>query len=231
MTRFASLIFMTLFLCACSVCAQRKVSILGDSYSIFSGYVSPAKNLCFYRVKSKFPNDVHDVKKTWWWMLNEKRGYELVTNNSYSGATVCNTGYGRNDYSDRSFVTRMKDIGEPDILFIFGGTNDCWAKAPLGDFKYSGWQDKDKYSFRPAFSYMLYYLTTRHPGMRIINICNSDLEGEYNSSMAQICRHYSVENVQLKDIDKQYNHPSVLGMQQIVQQIETKMAKRARSVK
>lgn len=209
-----------------SLHAQTKVSILGDSYSTFSGYVSPEKNLCFYRPKSKFPNDVHDVKKTWWWMFIDEHKYELSKNNSYSGATICNTGYARNDYSDRSFVTRMKNIGNPDILFIFGGTNDCWASSPLGDFQYSNWSKRDLNKFRPAFAYMLHYLRITHPQMRIINICNSDLEGDYNSSMAEICKHYNIENIQLTDINKQYKHPSIQGMKQILEQIDKGMGKK-----
>lgn len=213
------------FVCLGILMAQKKMSILGDSYSTFKGYVSPEKNLCFYRQVSKFPNDVHDVTKTWWWILKEELGYELEKNNSYSGATICNTGYAKNDYSDRSFVTRMRNIGEPDILFIFGGTNDCWAGSPLGEFKYEKWTKADLYKFRPAFAFMINYLKVAHPQMRIINICNSDLEGEYNTSMAEICKHYGVENIQLEDIDKQYKHPSILGMQEIANQLMLKIKK------
>lgn len=219
MKKIASFILCTL-LCFCCAEAQKTFSILGDSYSTFKGYVTPAKNLCFYRPVSKFPNDVHNVKETWWWILKEGMGYELTVNNSYSGATICNTGYAKNDYSDRSFVARMNNIGEPDILFIFGGTNDCWAGSPLGDFKYGDWTKKDLYKFRPAFAYLLHNLKLAHPKMRIINICNCDLEGDYNSSMEVICKHYKVENVVLNSIDKQYKHPSIKGMKQIAAQIE-----------
>lgn len=223
MKKIASLILCFL-LCFC-VEAQKKFSILGDSYSTFKGHVTPVKNLCFYRPVSKYPNDVHNVKDTWWWILKDSFGYEMAVNNSYSGATICNTGYAKNDYSDRSFVTRMNNIGNPDILFIFGGTNDCWAGSPLGDFKYSDWSKKDLYKFRPAFAYLLYNLRLTHPKMRIINICNCDLEGDYNSSMEIICKHYKVENVVLNNIDKQYKHPSIKGMKQIAAQIEQAVIK------
>lgn len=203
--------------------AQKNMSILGDSYSTFKGYVTPEKNLCFYRPVSKFPNDVHEVKQMWWWILKEKMGYKIEKNNSYSGSTICNTGYAKNDYSDRSFVTRMKNIGNPDLLFIFGGTNDCWAGSPLGDFKFGNWTKQDLYKFRPAFAFMINYLKVAHPHMRIINICNSDLDGEYNASMAEICKHYNVENIQLIKIDKQYKHPSILGMHRIAEQIEMRV--------
>lgn len=205
--------------------AQLKVSILGDSYSTFSGYVTPAKNLCFYKPVSKFPNDVHDVKNTWWWILLHDMNYQLELNNSYSGSTICNTGYARNDYSDRSFVARMGNVGNPDVLFIFGGTNDCWANSPLGEYKYSNWTRADLYKFRPAFACMLSKLKKEHPKTRIVNICNSDLDGDYNASMAEICKHYNVENVQLENIDKQYNHPSIAGMKAIAKQVEKAMKK------
>lgn len=215
-TLFLILIYL---LCSDNITAQKKVSILGDSYSTFSGHVIPSKNLCFYRIKSKFPNDVHDVKKTWWWMFINNHGYVLDTNNSYSGSTICNTGYAKNDYSDRSFIARMDNIGNPDIIFIFGGTNDCWAGSPLGEYKYSNWTNADKYKFRPAFAFLLSSLKDKHPKAKIFNICNSDLSDNYTSSIAQICKYYKVTNIELKNIDKQYKHPSVIGMQQIVEQI------------
>lgn len=204
---------------------QKIVSILGDSYSTFVGYVTPKSNKCFYRQKSKFPNDVHDVTKTWWWILFNEMGYTLSVNNSYSGATVCNTGYGKNDYTDRSFVTRMANIGSPDILFIFGGTNDCWAGDKLGDYKFSNWTTKDLFMFRPAFCYIVAQLQKSHPKMKIINICNSDLDGDYNASMDKICKHYGITNIQLQNIDKQYNHPSIKGMRQISNQIKNVLIK------
>ena len=207
----------------CTVYAQKRFSILGDSYSTYKGYVTPEKNLCFYRAVSKFPNDVHDVKDTWWWIIKEKLGYEMDTNNSYSGATICNTGYAKNDYTDRSFVTRMKDLGSPDILFVFGGTNDCWANSPLGEFQYDNWKKKDLYKFRPAFAYMLSYLKEHHPQARIINIINSELDGDYGTSMTEICKHYEVENIQLENIDKQYKHPSIEGMKEIARQVEIQL--------
>ncbi|MCQ2237905.1 MAG: SGNH/GDSL hydrolase family protein [Bacteroidaceae bacterium] len=198
---------------------KKKISILGDSYSTFVGYVTPKTNLCFYRPKSKFHNDVHRVEDTWWYLFCSSEEYELEINNSYSGSTICNTGYGKNDYSDRSFVTRMNNLGNPDIIFIFGGTNDCWASAPLGNFVYGKWTNKDLYYFRPAFSFLLNSLKKRHPKAMIVNLCNSDLEEDYCQSMQEICRFYNIINVRLKDIDKQEKHPSIKGMKQIHDQI------------
>lgn len=71
------------------------------------------------------------VRNTWWHQFIKENNYRLCVNNSFSGATICHTGYRSEDYSDRSFITRMKALGCPDIIFIFGATNDYWAKSPL----------------------------------------------------------------------------------------------------
>lgn len=123
-----------------SAFAQQKVSILGDSYSTFYGYVTPDTDICWYGVPGeKRENDVRKVEETWWHHFINNHNYQLEINNSYSGATICNTGYEKADYSDRSFITRMNSLGKPDVIFIFGGTNDSWAGVPIGEYKYEGW--------------------------------------------------------------------------------------------
>lgn len=202
------------------VFAQKKVSILGDSYSTFYGHVSPAANLCWYGVPGeKKENDVTKVEETWWYRFIHEHGFQLERNNSYSGSTVCHTGYEKADYSDRSFITRIHNLGTPDIILVFGGTNDSWAGAPIGVYQYDGWTKADLYSFRPAFCYLLASLKQLYPAARIYNITNSELSEEVTDSMDEICRHYGIENIRLHDIDKQWGHPSVQGMQSIDAQV------------
>ena len=38
-------------------------------------------------------------------------------------------------------------------------------------------------------------------------------------AMDDICRHYGVTNIRLHDIDKQWGHPSVAGMESIARQV------------
>lgn len=207
---------------ASTLSAQRKekVSILGDSYSTFYGYVTPDTNLCWYGVPAeKRENDVKRVEETWWTLFVHDNGYQLERNNSYSGATVCNTGYKKADYSDRSFITRMDSLGNPDIILVFGGTNDSWAGAPIGKYQYSDWTKADLYSFRPAFCYLLDTLIKEHPDARIYNITNSELSEAITASMAEACRHYGIANICLHDIEKQWGHPSVQGMKSISKQV------------
>lgn len=205
---------------ASALFAQKKVAILGDSYSTFHGYVTPDTNLCWYGVPGeKKENDVKQVEETWWHRFIHAHDYKLERNNSYSGATICNTGYEKADYSDRSFITRMDNLGNPDIILIFGGTNDSWAGAPIGNYQYSDWSKADLYNFRPAFCYLLDYITTHYPDAGIYNITNSELSPEVTESMAEICRHYGILNIHLHDIEKQWGHPSVKGMKSIEEQV------------
>lgn len=200
--------------------AQSRVSILGDSYSTFEGYTLPESNIDWYKpVKGRKENDVHHVEQTWWWQFINDNGLIFDTNNSYSGSTVCTTGYNGDDYSDRAFITRTLNLGSPDIILVFGGTNDCWAKSPLGNFKYEDWTKTDLTQFRPAFAYLLASLREFYPEARIYNITNTELTPEYTASIDEICSRYSVPNLQLVDIHKQLGHPSAEGMKAIAEQL------------
>lgn len=220
MKRTFSSLFLLLFFIASFA---QKVSILGDSYSTFGGKVTPSWNLTWYignDGNSAEHNDVRTVEQTWWHLLISEMGYTLDKNNSFSGSTVCYTGYGKQDYSDRAFITRMCNLGNPDIIFIFGGTNDSWAKSPVGNYQHEGWMRRDLYSFRPAFCYMLHYLKQNYPDARIINICNSELSAEVTETESKMCEYYGITNVLLHDVDKQWGHPSVAGMRAICDQVK-----------
>lgn len=199
-----------------------KVSVLGDSYSTFEGWI-PEGYIAWYKPvpKEGRPTDVTDVGQTWWKMFVDSGDYVLEANNSYSGSTVCNTGYGGNDYSDRSFVSRVGLLSEPDIIFVFGGTNDSWAGSPLGEYVWSDWTHSDLYAYRPASAYMVSNLQTLYPAARIVCLINDDISAEVKESTAEVCRHYGVEYVQLEDISKQSGHPDAAGMRQILEAVNS----------
>ena len=103
--------------------AQSKtVSILGDSYSTYEDFVTPATNeLWYYAKNAAQKTDVKNVRQTWWHQVIKENGWRLAVNNSYSGATISYTGYDGNDYSPRSFNTRMDNLGQPDIILQIRG--------------------------------------------------------------------------------------------------------------
>jgi hypothetical protein len=199
--------------------AKPVISILGDSYSTFEGYIPPGNEPWYFTEPVENRTDVVDVKQTWWWQLISEGGYLLGVNDSYSGATISYTGYNGEDYSPRSFITRLPRLGSPDILLIFGATNDNWAQSPLGEFIYDGVSRESLYEFRPALGKLLCEAQNRYPGTRIIFIINTELRSEIANSITEICNHYGVEYIELSCIDKLNGHPSVKGMVQIKTQI------------
>jgi len=211
-----------------------RVVLFGDSYTTFEGWI-PEGYACWYTA-DRAGNDVKDLDSTWWRILCAEKGYELLLNSSYSGSTIGNLGYGGEDYSDRSFVTRMKtDIvtedGQPgacgqlpDLLLIFGGTNDSWCGEPAGEvLPKERLGEADLYQGLPATCVMLDYLTTHLPKTRILMIINSQLKPEYTEGLARASEMYGVEWILLHDIDKQMGHPSMAGMRAIAAQLSERL--------
>lgn len=195
------------------------LAVLGDSYSTFEGFI-PKGNATWYSPHSnRDKTDVSRVEQTWWWQVISDGGYKMGMINSYSGATVCNTGYNDDDYTDRSFVTRALNLGTPDIILICGATNDSWAGVKMGDYLYEGWRRADLYYFRPAMAKMLNDIHEHYPGTAVYFILNSELSSDINESVAEVCRHYSVPVIRLHDIDKKSGHPSVKGMKSFAAQV------------
>jgi len=215
------LLLLSLFACLAVFAQGQSVSILGDSYSTYEGYLTPNTNEVWYYAKNgQKKTDVTNVTQTWWWQYINENKYKLCVNNSYSGATISYTGYDGNDYSGRSFITRMDNLGCPDIIFIFGATNDSWAGSPIGEFKYGDQTKADLYYFRPAMTFLLEHMKYRYPNVNIYFIINDGLKQEIASSIKAICDHYNIKYIELQNIDKMSGHPSVKGHKQIAEQIE-----------
>lgn len=205
-----------MFAATIAVSAQtKKVSILGDSYSTYKGII-PSNYSTFYPDAN---NDVTSVDQTWWSLYIKAKGYQLEKNDSWGGTTICGTGYGRMDSSRSNFISRVDSLGNPDIIFVFGGTNDAWANSPVGEYQYSDWTKDDCKNFRPALACLLDMLQKRYPKASIYSILNSELREPINESFREICKHYNVQLIELHDIEKQNGHPSVSGMKSICDQL------------
>ena len=210
-------LFLVMLMVATCTClsAQKKVSVLGDSYSTFVGVI-PSNYSSFY---PNDRNDVTEIEQTWWDLYIKAKGYTLEKNDSWGGTTICGTGYGRMDTSRSNFISRVDSLGHPDIIFVFGGTNDAWANSPIGEYQYSDWTQEDCKQFRPALACLTDMLQKRYPEAEICFILNSELKEPVNESMREVCKHYNVKLVELHDIEKQNGHPSISGMKSICAQL------------
>ncbi len=210
---------------------NKNVIIFGDSYSTFKGYIPEGYEPYYY--PGGYANGIHkiDVENmgdTWWGQLIPEMGANLLLNNSWSGSTIGYTGYNNTDCSESSsFIYRFIQLREAgffkenkiDTVFVFGGTNDCWCGAPIGELKYSDWSKEDLFSVLPAVSYFFKILTDELKGCRIISIINSELDETITQGIKTASEHYGITPVMLEDIDKDMGHPTLKGMKSIKEQV------------
>ena len=202
------------------------VFILGDSYSTFKGH-NPEGFDCWYADVETPHTNVRRVEETWWHQMLAETKSNLVENHSYSGTTICHTGYEGSDCREISFVGRFEklvaagffDENKIATFFLFGGTNDSWAEAPVGELMYEGWKSEDLYKVLPAFCYLLERVKATLPETRIICVINTELKDDITEGFKVACEKYGVEYVALCDISKWAGHPNIDGMTQIKDQV------------
>ena len=202
---------------------KKNVFILGDSYSTYAGYIPQGYNT-YYGDARKDDPIVKGVEKTWWNRLARENDLNIVLNDSFSGSTVCNT---VREYLsvDTSFISRMDKylaenfFAEHEIgtMFIFGGTNDSWSYAPIGELKYADWTAEELKCVLPAFCYLIH--RAKAAVEKVIVIVNTGLKEEITRGVIEACTHNNVTCLCLADIDKVHGHPTELGMEQITRQV------------
>ena len=197
--------------------------IFGDSYSTFENYI-PAGYAIYYSEKGRPETDVTKVEQTWWHQVVEKAQLDLVLNNSWSGSTIGYTGYDNADCSkSSSFMYRLRhlikngffDNNHIDTVIVFGGTNDSWSNAPLGEIKYSNWEETDLYFVLPAVCYFLNLIQQNLPQASIYCLINTEIKTEIASCMKDACAKYDIVPITFNTIDKKSDHPTIQGMTDI----------------
>lgn len=210
--------------CAFALPKNPKISVLGDSYSTFAGAI-PRGNAVWYPCQPPLSNDVRKVEQCWWSQVIARLSGTLERNESWSGSTVCNTGYKGADVCHNSFVARVMRLGDPDVILVCGGTNDDWAKVPLGAFKYGAWTLADLKAYRPALAKLLHDLKELYPNAKVLFVLNDWIRGgDYGKSTHSICVHYGVPCLDLKNVAKINSHPSVAGMRSMAEQVVAALA-------
>ncbi|MBR4308755.1 MAG: hypothetical protein IKT58_04075 [Oscillospiraceae bacterium] len=202
---------------------KNNVLIIGDSYSTFRGYV-PEGYEVYYAEEIIRETDLTRVEQTWWYQVMEETGWKLILNDSWCGAPMGYTGYEGEDCSQSSsFLHRLemlKDKGffdrqEIHRVFVFGGTNDSWADAPLGETQWTNWEEKDLYNVLPAIACFFHKLREYLPKARIYCLINCGLKPEITRCMEQSCETYKLIPVTFPHMDRMGDHPTIRGMEEI----------------
>ena len=206
---------------------SENIMIFGDSYSTYEGHI-PAGYAVYYSGHRGAEPDVSDVKFTWWGRLIAETDSNLVQNNSWSGSTIGYTGYNNSDCShSSSFIYRFEKLlaegffetNKIDRLFVFGGTNDSWSNAPLGESDKEAIAENDLFCVLPAIKHFIARLADKLPDTKLVIIGNCDIKSEITEALTLAAERSGATYVGLSGIDKVNGHPTELGMEQIKDQI------------
>ena len=212
---------------------QLRFAVLGDSYSSFEGYVDPETN-------DVYPYEnigVTSAGQMWWHKVAGEMGWVMEKNNSFSGSLVCNyEGFSSGSYyAPHSFIRRMDDLGNPDVVFIFGATNDACVHGednvpvvPLGYDVFSDWTAEQLCTFRPALAYLLDSLKRIYPHAKLYFLLDMNLGSDgidwdrrdaFIGAIHRIATHYGVTCIDLEGIHKSHWHPNAEGQEDIARQV------------
>ena len=229
MKRLLPLLALAVLMSACVKTPEiPRFSILGDSFSAFEGYVDPDTNDVYVYDRI----GVTGPEQMWWSQVADTVGWVMERNNSFSGSLMSNFDdfAAGTYYGPQSFIRRADNLGHPNVILIFGGTNDIYNGAPLGDYVYSNWTEEKLCSFRPAMAYLLETLKRQYPKAKIyflvdMELCIDDVtiddevRQSYIESMHHIASHYDVDCIDIYEIKKSMWHPNVEGQADIARQV------------
>lgn len=197
--------------------------IFGDSYSTFEGY-NPKGYATYYSIQDPNESGVTKKEETWWHQVMDEGHFNLLHNNSWSGSTICYTGYDGDCSRSSSFIYRLEqkieegffEQNEINTVFVMGATNDAWSGADCGEMKYDNFEKADLYKVLPAISYFFKTLRNAVPQAKIYCMINADyLTPEITKGFQDACGKYDLVEVYIKDLPVAGGHPTVEGMEHI----------------
>lgn len=202
--------------------------ILGDSYSTLKGYIVREDSFYYFPEETDPPQAVKTMQldQTWWHRFITRTGADLVRNDSWSGSTISYTGYNGDCSTTSSFIYRYRTLRKDgyfkdnkiDTLIVFGGTNDSWVPAPLGEDRGCS-EEADLYYALPAISCLMNEMKRDLPDTRVVFVANCDINEKIVERMIVEGDRLGIEVVELHDVDKIDGHPTPIGMAQICEQI------------
>lgn len=201
--------------------------IFGDSYSTFEGHI-PEGYAIYYRDGGNDTTDVTKVEETWWHQVAKEANLDIILNDSWSGSTVCYTGYDGADCSKTSaFIYRLRKYiadgffkkNKIDKIFIFGATNDSSANSPLGEIKHNDFKEDDLYYVLPAIAYFVKTLKELVPEADMYCLVNTEMKPEIVDGFRKVCEKFGATAIVFEHINKSNGHPTVQGMKDIKNQV------------
>jgi len=219
------------------------ISILGDSISTFAGYIPVADGFNLEHLP-RYPQAdlLTDVEETWWMQVIAKLDAKLGINDSWRGATcsgahpVTTGTTGANAaMGNLQRIANLGANGTPDIILFYGGTNDLAHVSKVGTFDPQtaptqvDLTTKQWDNLADGYVHTLLRLKHFYPDATIVAMLPTYTASYYsndklaagNEVLAQICQHYGIICVDLRDCGISTKdlpdgiHPNAAGMDYI----------------
>lgn len=163
--------------------AGKRISILGDSISTFGDPSATNEDgtycYSYYPAAScRYSEDgvdsiQFDVENTYWMKLIRATGMKLGVNDSYRGTKVSGT---TNAFNLQTRINHLGEKGTPNVILVFGGTNDAGNGVTIGTFNTENPQNYTDAqiaalpvtTFADAYRAMLIRLMKKYPLAEIV---------------------------------------------------------------
>ncbi len=196
-------------------CGGKVVSILGDDFSAME-WTIPTDYQTYYPAQN-----VLYISQMWWGIVIASLGAKLGINDSMLGSSLIG-GNGTVAMADISRIKNLRSNGTPDIIFLFGGANDC-ATMPVGEF--DGTQNyttadlsKTKWeTIADAYKDTVMRLQHFYPKAKIVAMLptfstkyTAQKLNEVNTQLMKICDYFGVDAIDLRKCG--ITQKNVMGM-------------------
>ena len=206
----------------------KKVSILGDSISTFTGTM-PADYNIYYPESGDIPN----AGQTWWGQLLANTGMVLCRNASSANTDVTGNSLALDGSAPGCSILRIVDLkgtdgSNPDVIIIYMGINDFARSRTLGSFTSPGVQTEGEVMvFTDAYELMLQKIKALYPtasiycctllercdlngntGAPAVNL-NGDTVADFNTQIKAIAKAYGASVIDFYNCGINYTNLSL----------------------
>ncbi len=220
---------------------QYKISVLGDSISTFKDY-SISGNPEYPVNSQNWNSPITDLSEMWYSKVARALNSNIDTVNAYGGSRFTTGG----NYT--TFESRCNNLGNPDIIIVFGGINEILhtQNNSLGEYNFG--QEHDKSTVRGAIESLIETIRSNYPNAKLFfmtpvqsnqSIFTKASNGisyyDLVDSIKTICNAYNVDYIDTANcgITTENNnntlgdgvHPNGVGMSLIAEYVISKMNK------
>ena len=206
----------------------KKVPILGDSISTFTGTM-PADYNIYYPESGDIPN----AGQTWWGQLLANTGMVLCRNASSANTDVTGNSLALDGSAPGCSIRRIVDLkgtdgSNPDVIIIYMGINDFARSRTLGSFTSPGVQTEGEVMvFTDAYELMLQKIKALYPtasiycctllercdlngntGAPAVNL-NGDTVADFNTQIKAIAKAYGASVIDFYNCGINYTNLSL----------------------